>query len=187
GGRHAGRRALEPQPALRARRTSPRGHPSSRDLPPPGARAAVKGPDGRVPRRYVRLQLSRVARAVLPREAAGGRYARVLRRRLPRGRDQQHVLPDAGAEDARLMGRADAAALPLRVEGAAADHAPIAPEGGRRADARVRATERGARREAWSAALPASAQPEGRPRSARDVPRRDPLQPRARLRVPPRL
>src|SRR5262249_56567050 len=125
--------------------------------------------------------------AVLPREAAGGRYARVLRRRLPRGRDQQHVLPDAGAEDARLMGRADAAALPLRVEGAAADHAPIAPEGGRRADARVRATERGARREARSAALPASAQPEGRPRSARDVPRRAAVRPRARLRVPPRL
>src|SRR5262249_35178764 len=44
GGRHAGRCALEPEPALRARRTPPRGHPPSRDLSPSGARAAVSEP-----------------------------------------------------------------------------------------------------------------------------------------------
>src|SRR5262249_16717893 len=154
--------------------------------PPRASRRGQRHAD-RVPRGNVRLQLSGVARFVLSREAAGRRYARLLRRRLSHGRDQQHVLPDAGPGAARLLDRADAWTLPLRAQGAAADHAPATPEGGRRAGARVRTAERGAGRQARPPALPASSQPEGRPVPAPGLPRGPSSRHRARVRVPARF
>ena len=73
----------------------------------------------------------------------------LLRRRLRRGRDQQHLLSHARARRCSPAGPSRRPpTLPLRAQGAAADHAPAAPEGRRRAGARVRrdAARRSARK-----------------------------------------
>ena len=118
-----------------------------------------------------RLFLQGVEGQLLSGEARRGRDAPLLRRALSHGRDQQHLLPDAGRRDARALGGRGARPLRIHAQGAAADHAPEAPQGGRGRRRRVPAARGGPRAEARAAALPASAVLQEGPRGARRFPR----------------
>src|SRR4029453_12310378 len=102
-----------------------------RTSPPPGtspANAADHAPPEAAahPRRHVGVQLSGVEGAVLSGGDADERHAQVLRRRLPDRRDQPLLLSPADARAADHVAARNAADVPLRAEGAAADHASAA-------------------------------------------------------------
>src|SRR5207302_1163976 len=76
-----------------------------------------------------------------------GPDARLLRRASPDGGDQRVLLPHAHQQNARRLEGADAAALPVRRQGAPADHAHQAAAGrGRGGAVAARARDR----EGWA-------------------------------------
>ena len=74
------------------------------------------------PHRHLRLELHGVARLVLSQGHEAGEDARLLRGALPDRRDQQHLLPDADRQVVEGWAATRPAGLPLRAQGAAADH-----------------------------------------------------------------
>src|ERR1700682_5349560 len=72
---------------------------------------------------HVRLQLPGVEGQLLSRRPVRREDAAVLRRAFSHRRDQLHLLPDAEREAGGRMGGADAVALQVDAEGAAAHHA----------------------------------------------------------------
>ncbi len=137
------------------------------------------------PRRDQRLLVQGVEGQLLPRRSSRGGHAPVLCRASARGRDQQHVLPDAQGRPPRGLGGAGSGRLPLRAEGFAEDHAPQAAEGGLRGGRIFPSRRRDAGRPVGAFAVSAAAEPEEGPSAAGGFPgaasRRGPRG----LRVPP--
>ena len=91
--------------------------------PPSHCARTLNSPDAaaRV-RRNLGLQLPGVARDLLPGEVQHRQDAGLLRRALPDGRDQLHLLPDAQREAARGLERRHTRALLVHAQGAPPHH-----------------------------------------------------------------
>ena len=122
----------------------------------------------------------------LPAAKMLGYYAE----QLPRGRDQQHLLPHADAPSCCSAGPPRRRRVPLRAQEPAAHHprasawpTPPTPSSG------FYETARGAGRQAGAGAVPAAALPEEGSAAAGGVPgpARAAAGPRRRVRVPPRI
>src|SRR5262245_4759425 len=79
--------------------------------------------------RHQRVRLQGVEGVVLSQGPAGRGDAPLLRRAVPDGRDQQHVLPDSEDVGGRGVGGGGAGRVPVRTQGLAADHAFPAAKG----------------------------------------------------------
>src|SRR4029079_17298559 len=79
-------------------------------------------------RRCERLFIQGVEGGLLSRGDEARADARVVRRATAHRRDQQHVLSDTEAIDARSMGGNDAREFPLRDQAPAANHPYLAPQ-----------------------------------------------------------
>ncbi|CAA9222717.1 MAG: FIG003003: hypothetical protein, partial [uncultured Blastococcus sp.] len=116
------------------------------------------------------LAVPRLARGVLPAEAAAAAVAGALCRVLRDGREQQRVLPAARARDVREVAGAHAAGLPLGGEGQPLPHPHQAAARTRGAGRPPDGPRRGPRAPAGHDPAAAAADPEGRSGAAARVP-----------------
>src|SRR6267143_2991069 len=121
--------------------------------------------------RNERLRLQGVAGELLSEGHQGEGHAALLRDAAPERGDQQHLLSHAERNRAPGMGRAGSRGVHVRAEGAPAHHAQKEAEGGRVAGVALLREGEGAGSAAWSAAVPAAAEPEEGHGPAHHLPR----------------
>src|SRR5262249_37070647 len=157
------------------------GPPSAQNVPAPGCTAPERAhllawirEEARRSHAHrrgnLRLAVPRLAWPALPAGPATTRLARVLRRAVRDGREQQHLLPAPGARHIRGLAGEDAGRFRYDRQGEPVPHprqAAAGPGGtGRQADGR-------GRRAGWPPgprAAPASAEPDRRPGAAGGLP-----------------
>ena len=137
--------------------------------------------------RHLWLQLPRMEGQLLSSDAAVREDAAVLRRAVPDGRDQLHVLPRAEREDSRRLEQGDPRHIQADAEGAEAHHARSAAERLRGAGAAVLRDRGHAWPEDGRAAVPASSQSQEESCAVRRVPRDVSAARVRRVRVSPRV
>src|SRR5688572_3094663 len=101
----------------------------------------------------LRLELSLVARTLLPTRHAGEQVARALYERLRYGRSEQHLLPLARGKHFRIVESPDAAGLLDGGEGEPLPDPSEAPEGSGRAARAVFHASLRARHNPWPGAV----------------------------------